>query len=234
MPDSTKIIVQNVQRLWAEDRRKRPRDSAQGVQNIVNEIKDGDIALPIVAGADIRTGSGGLIQRAGVGVLLFSGTGTLLAEYEKTLMGLHAALGEASVGDVVELPAGVITGTVVVPTGVVLKGMSWASVINGTVYLEAQSRAEDMAIVTTWDSTDDLVSLVMAGGAAAHRVLMRPTQYGSGKSMAVVSVAGEGDNESECWYCVAVVRGGGSAWGFDSAVDGKLMWHHGSIQQGLI
>ena len=54
MPDSTKIIVQNVQRLWAEDRRKRPRDSAQGVQNIVNEIKDGDINVsPIKTYAEV-------------------------------------------------------------------------------------------------------------------------------------------------------------------------------------
>ncbi len=52
MPGSgSKIVVNNIQRLWKEDRRKRPRDAVQGLQNVVNNIISGETPAPPPTGS---------------------------------------------------------------------------------------------------------------------------------------------------------------------------------------
>ena len=195
----------------------------------LQQARDG--GLLYTAGADIRI-TGEEVSRAGTGVLLFSGSGALLAEYARTLAGLQAALAAASSGDVVELPEGTITGWVNVPTGVTLRGRGWDSIISGNLYQQASSRAEHLQVHATASGADDQVAWQLCAGAVGIHVYARVTHTGTGTALAALGLAAALEDPAVCYDCVAdaVGSGGGSAWGGAGVVDGSLQWHQGSVQ----
>jgi hypothetical protein len=99
------------------------------------------------AGADTRV-VGTQLGRAGKGLLLFSSTGALLREFVFSDDGMHDALAATSYGDVLELPAGTITSSFEIPSGVTIHGRARdASIINGRVLLNDAASLENLSVI---------------------------------------------------------------------------------------
>jgi hypothetical protein len=147
-------------------------------------------SIPPTAGADIRV-SGYRVDRAGNGVLLFSGSGALLTEYAYTEAGLAAAFAAAAAGDVVDLPAGTLTATLTVPAGVTLRGMGAATVIAGAVTLKGRLKA---CRVTRTANSGDVLAGIVAGSVGDVGIIdddvIVDVQNSGGPAYAVYMVTG--------------------------------------------
>jgi len=185
---------------------------------------------PPTAGADIRV-DGYQVSRAGAGVLLFSGSGALLTEYAYTEAGLAAAFAAAAAGDVVDLPAGTLTGDVTVPAGVTLRGMGAATVIDGAVVLGEGAYLIDVTAELVDSDSDDLVVVMGGNNAVCVHVTVVGEQSGAGNIVGVVSTADSADTPMRCYDCPVTVEnsGTGSAWWTGEVVAGGLQMHQGSV-----
>ena len=116
------------------------------------------------AGADIRI-SGRSIQRAGAGVLLFSGSGALLAEYAT----ITAALAASASGDLVRAAAGTYTENITVPAGVTLEGSGYsATIFAGTISLGAGARFDHGTAQLIGDDAGALYCLTVGATGTAY------------------------------------------------------------------
>jgi len=115
------------------------------------------------AGADIRI-SGRSIQRAGAGVLLFSGSGALLAEYAA----ITAALAASAVGDLIEPAVGVYNESFTVPAGRTLRGRGWATIIDGQIALGDGAIVQNLDNTHTGDAAGDIVAIVPPASGMAY------------------------------------------------------------------
>jgi len=93
-------------------------------------------ARTLVGGVDVDLTDGGpgstlTIDRAGNVILLFDSGGAALAEYAMTDEGLTAALAAMASGDIVQMQAGTISGSHVVPAGGTLRGRGERSILTG-------------------------------------------------------------------------------------------------------
>lgn len=141
------------------------------------------------AGADIRI-IGNTIQRAGNGTLLYDAGGDPVREYAFTEAGVTEAFADSAVGDVVELPAGTLTGDVTVPAGVTLRGMGAATVIAGAITLKGRLKA---CRVTRTANSGDVLAGIVAGSVGDEGILDDVTidvQNSGGPAYAVYMAAG--------------------------------------------
>jgi hypothetical protein len=105
---------------------------------------------PPVAGDDIVVTYPTTVSRAGKGILLFSGSGSVLVEYAFTSAGIAAAIAAQVSGDIIELPAGTLTADFTIPDGGTVKGMSRdASIVAGKITLGSGSRIENLTVLRT-------------------------------------------------------------------------------------
>jgi hypothetical protein len=143
---------------------------------------------PPTAGPDIRV-SGYQVQRAGAGVLLFSGSGALLAEYAT----ITAALAASVTGDITKFHAGTYAESFTVPAGTLLEGMGDGSVITGAVTLKGRLKACRVTRVS--DSVDVLAGIVAGTvgdmGIVDDDVIV-DVQNSGGPAYAVYMVTGGG------------------------------------------
>ena len=188
-------------------------------------------SIPPIAGADIRV-SGYQVSRAGAGVLLFSGSGALLTEYAFTEAGLAAAFADSASGDVVDLPAGTLTGDVTVPAGVTVRGMGVATVLSGAVVLGEGAYLIDVTASLVDSDSDDLVVVQGGNGSVCVHVTAIGEQSGTGAIIGIVSTADSADTPMRCYDCPLTVEntGTGSAWWTGEVVAGGLQMHHGSVE----
>ena len=182
------------------------------------------------AGADIRI-IGNTIQRAGNGVLLYDAGGDPVREYAFTEAGVAEAFAAAAAGDVVDLPAGTLTGDVTVPAGVTLRGMGEATVIDGAVVLGEGARLIDVTASLTDTDSDDLIVVQGGNGAVCVHVTVIGEQSGTGAIIGIVSTADSADTPMRCYDCPLSVenKGTGSAWWTGEVVAGGLQMHQGSV-----
>lgn len=180
---------------------------------------------PPTAGADIRT-DGYRVQRAGAGVLLFSGSGALLVEYST----ITAALADAAAGDWIDVPAGTWVESFTVAMGITLRGAGLGvTIISGAVL--CYGTMIDLTVDYTASSEYDLVPVRGGNSSLCIHVGMTGIQSGSGDIIPCVSIADSADTPMECYDCVMRVSttGNGNAWWPGEVVEGGLRIHHGSL-----
>jgi len=132
------------------------------------------------AGADIRI-IGNTIQRAGNGVLLYDAGGDPVREYAFTEAGVTEAFADSASGDVVDLPAGTLTGDVTVPAGRTLRGMGCdvgglalvrntaGTLIQGTVTLGGGSALRHISVEKVENSVAAVTAIIIpALGSVVH------------------------------------------------------------------
>jgi hypothetical protein len=137
-------------------------------------------SIPPVAGVDISV-DGHTVSRAGNRVLLFSGSGALLTEYAFTEAGVTEAFADSASGDVVDLPAGTLTGDVTVPAGRTLRGMGCdvgglalvrntaGTLIQGTVTLGGGSALRHISVEKVENSVAAVTAIIIpALGSVVH------------------------------------------------------------------
>jgi hypothetical protein len=162
-------------------------------------------------------------------VLLFSGSGALLAEYAYTEAGLAAAFAAAAAGDVVDLPAGTMTGDVTVPAGVTLRGMGAATVIDGAISAAAAAVLVDFLSYRSVATAADSLHILAAAGVRAYRVRMYGRQTGAGRLLGYLSVAGVGEEPVDVYNpSIDLDTAGGSCWAYAAVTAGGIRIHHGS------
>lgn len=131
MPKQDKVQIIN-------QRRRKPTDSLGLGQAIIG----GGPGDPATITLETENTSGaththkleiGALVSMGHIVLMQAATGELVDYGVATEDGLTAALAAAIAGDVVWLPAGIITGDHVAPAGVTLRGLGLASVLTGAI-----------------------------------------------------------------------------------------------------
>ena len=182
-----------------------------------------------LAGDDIRISASNEIVRAGNGVILYSGSGALLAEYGGDDTGLTAALAAATSGDVVALPAGTITGDVTIGAGVTLKGTGWNSVLAGMLTLGDGAIAEHLQVYQSEDTSDDIIGIIgpATGEATIRDVQVSLTQAGLGKALGLLSNGGTlRSYECEVWAHGAT----GSTWGVAAIAGGIVEVNQGQVR----
>ena len=184
---------------------------------------------PPAAGADIRV-SGYKIQRAGSGILLFSGSGALLAEYAT----IATALAAATSGDIVEIPAGTLTENVTVPAGVTLRGRGWASIINGYVLGGVGAKLDNLKVYQSVNTSSDIIGVMgpdAAGTFYVRDVFVELIQAGSGKALGMLARGGAGAIlEWQGGIRVRVSGGTGSRWAFAVDDGGAMFCNHGNVK----
>jgi len=92
-------------------------------------------------------------------IFLFSGGAEELVEYDKTSVGLAAALSDAIAYDYVWLPNGTYIGDFTVPAGVLLQCAGWNTHINGTVVLGNESTLIDCKITNVVSDADKVFAV---------------------------------------------------------------------------
>jgi hypothetical protein len=214
---------------------------AKAVKNHANRIErlerveyptpggGGGFQHALTTGADIDISAGNVIQRKGTGILLFSGGSALLGEYAHSGAGAIAALAATASGDVVELPAGTVTGDVTIPAGVTVRGMGWASIINGMVTLGDGSRLEHAQVYQSVNTSNDIIGVVgpATGEATIRDVQASITQAGSGKALGLLSNGGT----LRAYECEVWVHGNASsAWGMAAATGGVVEMNQGQVK----
>lgn len=174
-------------------------------------------------GADVRIVNS-VVQRAGNGVLLFSGGQELLREYAT----ITEALGDAVSGDIVEIPAGTYTEDVTVPAEVTLRGRGRGSIISGTVTLNGI--LDNCSVIQNVGSDTDVVAVIAGPGALLSHVAIQVSQYGPGKALGLLGISGEGEPPTNAYDCDIFVSGtSSSAWGYGAIAEGGLRLHQGSV-----
>jgi hypothetical protein len=169
------------------------------------------------------------IQRKGTDILLFSGAGALLLEYPATLIGLTAAIAAAAAGDVIEIPAGTITGDAVIPAGVTVRGRGWQSVLEGMLTLGVTSGAEHLKVLQDVDTAADIIGIIgpATGEATIRDVQVSLTQAGVGKALGLLSNGGTlRSYECEVWAHGAT----GSTWGIGAVTGGIVEINQGQVK----
>jgi len=144
--------------------------------------------IDIYPGADIDISSN-VIGRKGTNVLTFSSTGALLAEHPRS--SLQAALNASLVGDIVLLPAGMITADPIIPPGVTLCGLGWMSIIDGLVTGGASSLLQSLAVVRVANQVGILAGVTVgATGTFYLKDVKVDVQNSGGPAYAVYMTAG--------------------------------------------
>jgi len=143
-------------------------------------------SIPPVAGVDISV-DGHTVSRAGNRVLLFSGSGALLAEYST----IAAACAAASSGDRVHPAAGTYAESFTVPAGVLLEGLGAATIITGAVTLKGRLKA---CRVTRTANSGDVLAGIVAGSVGDVGIIdddvIVDVQNSGGPAYAVYMVTG--------------------------------------------
>lgn len=209
---------------------RQQRNSGAGASNLASMAASSG-GHPPAAGADIRV-SGYRVSRAGAGVLLYSGSGALLREYAADAMGLAIALAQAASGDIVEIPAGTITGNFTIPAGVTLKGIGWNSVIGGYVTLGVGTTIANCKVYQSVNTANDIVGISGPGAAGecyVRDVFVELIQAGAGKALGLL---GNGTGRL-IWSGSTRVRvngGTGSRWAVSAADGSTIEGNHGNVK----
>jgi len=147
-------------------------------------------AITYQAGVDLIL-DGTTFHRAGNRVLLFSGDGTQLAQFDADDDGLTAALAAMSNGDVVKLPPCSISGDHVVPAGGALVGCSREnSILTGQVTLSDGAVLENLSIVRSVNNADDVYGVLLpttGGTGYIYNCTISVTQAGAGKGIGILA-----------------------------------------------
>jgi len=145
-----------------------PALSLTGPQELNLDLSGMQVALTPGPDIDITVAT---LQRKGTGVLLFSGGATLLGEYAHTGAGVILAAAAAVSGDVIEIPAGTITGNVTILAGVTMRGLSReSSIIVGQVTLGAGSVLENLTVLNQLNQVGALYGVVSGATGTAKLV----------------------------------------------------------------
>ncbi|MBN1250097.1 MAG: hypothetical protein JXC32_20700 [Anaerolineae bacterium] len=128
--------------------------------------------IELTAGADIDLSGASpnyTIARAGNVILLKHGDGTVMAEYAHSGAGLDAASAAAASGDVVELPAGTISGDHTLAAGVHYVGASRAAtVLTGKITVASGCTLENLTIRRSESSAGEVTGLSNSASGTAH------------------------------------------------------------------
>ena len=236
----------SVQALEVATIDRAPKTDARVVVDLVRQQKRSGVAAsnlasmaassggqPPTAGADIRV-SGYHVSRAGAGVLLFSGSGALLAEYAADAAGLTAALAAMGAGDGVEIPNGTITGNFTIPAGGTLRGRGWASIINGYVLGGVNAKLDNCKVYQSVSTDNDIIGVIgpdAAGTFYVRDVFIELIQAGAGKALGALARGGAGAIlEWQGSVRVRVNGGTGSRWAFAADDGGAAYCNHGSVK----
>ena len=145
------------------------------------------------AGADLRVASK-TMQRAGNGILLFSGTGAVLREFAATADGLDAASVAAVAGDLVLLPPLTITGDHTLTAGVHYVGSArYGTILSGQITGASSSSLAQLSITRTANDASLLAAVVGpdVGSLQITDCELSATQAGAGTGYAISVQAGD-------------------------------------------
>ena len=200
---------------------RQQRNSGAGASNLASMAASSG-GQPPTAGPDIRV-SGYQVQRAGAGVLLFSGSGLVLAEYAADATGLAAALAAMSSGDIVGDWVGTITGDFTIPAGGTLRGRGWASKINGQITLGAGAIVQTLDNTHSGDVAGNIIAIVPPESGMAYVIGCRVA--GNNATGDGYAVYGNNENVTFLWSRLSAQSagadstpfGGGSGTGEEEA-----------------
>ncbi len=123
----------------------------------------------IIAGPDINVQGGGqtrTVSRSGETLLLFDSGGAALSEYAFTDAGLTAGLAVMAAGDVMEHPAGTISGGPWTLAAGTLRGLSREdSILDGQLIVSDATAWENMSIIRSEDDAGTISGVVEGAGA---------------------------------------------------------------------
>ena len=129
------------------------------------------------------------VARKGNGVLLKSGSGALLGEYTTASLAIAAA----AAGDIVELPAGTNTETIVQVASTTLRGSGRkATILTGQVTGASSSILEDLSVIRTASDATKLIGFLSAssGDSYINDCEIVVTQSGAGTGYGISVQAG--------------------------------------------
>ena len=162
------------------------------------------------------------IGRAGDTILLFDSDGEVLSEYVFTSAGLIAGLAAMAAGDVLEPPAGIITGGPWTVANGTLKGISaWGSVLDGQVTVQTDCDLERLSVIRSENTGVAVSGVILITDGRVEGCFISITNAG-GAAYGIYSEAGS--NVYANGNIIIVVA---STTGYAYYSNGSILWAEG-------